>query len=82
MSDLTISLCSVRHQTFLAEDINPVQPVVALVDDHHGPPLGNVGSLRPAHHQDRLVEVDEGKGVHSHVGPHVLLQTLLCHLLK
>ena len=65
-----------------AQDINPVQIVVSLVDHHHCPPLGNIRPLRPGHHQDGLVKVDKWEGVHRHVGAHILLQQLLCNLLK
>ena len=59
---------------FLAEDVNPVQVVVSLVYHHHCPPLGNIRPLWPGHHQDGFVKVDERKGVHRHVGAHILLQ--------
>ena len=49
------------------EDVHPVQVVMALVDHHHVPPLLHVGPLRPGHHQHRLVEIDEGEGLHGHV---------------
>ena len=90
MLEINISLlCCVQKcpvvsssQSFLAQDINPIQLVVTLMDHHDCPPLGDVGPLRPGHHEDGLVKVDVWECVHSHVGSHILLQALLCNLLK